>query len=53
MICAALLWWLLLQANTSVGRFLNCSSEVFCPRNEVGWVCSEGKLFQSFESVLP
>lgn len=53
MICAALLWWLLLPANTSVGRFLNCSSEVFCPRNEVGWVCSEGKVIPELWVCAP
>lgn len=42
MICAALHWWQLLPANISVGRFASCSAKVFCPCNEVGWVCSEG-----------
>lgn len=52
MICAAL-WWLLLPANSSVGKFLNCSSEVFCPCNEVGWVCSEGKVIPELWVCVP
>lgn len=39
--------------NTSVGRFLNCSSEVFCPSNEVGWVCSEGKVIPELWVCAP
>lgn len=53
MSCAALLWWLLLLANTSDGKFLNCSSEIFCPCNEVGRVCSERKVIPELLVCVP
>lgn len=41
MICAALSWWQLLAASTSVRSFVSCSSKVFCPCSEVRRVVPE------------
>lgn len=35
-----------------IGKFLK-QLWTFCPCNEVGWVCSEGKVLQSFGFVFP